>query len=63
MVTNLILNSGPIFTAESEYMFLLGYFIFAVVAYMRWAIVVINSFCDFLGIHCLTIPNQKKKEA
>lgn len=41
-------------------MFLLAYFVFAVIAYMRWAIVVINSFCDFLGIHCLTIPNQKK---
>ncbi|GAA5806970.1 hypothetical protein MFLAVUS_000319 [Mucor flavus] len=51
---------GPIFTAESEYMFLVAYFVFAVAAYLRWALVVINNFCDFLGIKCLTIPNQKK---
>ncbi|KAI9357869.1 CDP-alcohol phosphatidyltransferase-domain-containing protein [Pilaira anomala] len=53
---------GPIFTAESEYMFLIAYFVFAVVAYLRWALVVINNFCDFLGIQCLRIPNQKKVE-
>ncbi|KAI8983801.1 CDP-alcohol phosphatidyltransferase-domain-containing protein [Pilobolus umbonatus] len=52
----------PIFTAESEYLFLLAYFVFALVAYLRWAIVVINSFCDYLGIQCLRIPPQNKKE-
>jgi ethanolaminephosphotransferase len=56
------LSSEPIFTPESEYLFLLGYFVFALVAYLRWAIVVINNFCDFLGIRCLVIPTQKKVE-
>ncbi|KAI7906091.1 CDP-alcohol phosphatidyltransferase-domain-containing protein [Cokeromyces recurvatus] len=53
---------GPIFTPKSEYAFLLAYFGFAVIAYMRWAIVVINSFCEFLGIQCLIIPPIKKVE-
>ncbi|KAI9478380.1 MAG: hypothetical protein EXX96DRAFT_245893 [Benjaminiella poitrasii] len=51
----------PIFTPESEYGFLLAYFVFAFVAYMRWAVVVINSFCQFLGIRCLVIPPPIKK--
>ncbi|KAK4510761.1 uncharacterized protein ATC70_005194 [Mucor velutinosus] len=48
----------PIFTPESEYIFLLSYFGFALIAYTRWALVVINSFCDFLGIRCLVIPKK-----
>ncbi|KAI8877075.1 Choline/ethanolaminephosphotransferase [Backusella circina FSU 941] len=48
-----------ILTPELEYHFILAYFTFAFVAYMRWAIVVINSFCSFLGIKCLTIPKKK----
>lgn len=51
----------PIFTPESEYLFLLSYFAFSLVAYLRWAIVVINGFCDFLGIRCLVIPKPQKK--
>lgn len=55
----LVPSIGPLFTPESEYKFLLGYFVFAVVAYLRWALVVINNFCDFLGIRCLVIPTKK----
>lgn len=55
------ISSDPIFTPESEYLFLLSYFAFSLVAYLRWAIVVINGFCDFLGIRCLVIPKPQKK--
>ncbi|KAI8089769.1 CDP-alcohol phosphatidyltransferase-domain-containing protein [Halteromyces radiatus] len=61
IITNLPrLNAiDPIFTPESEYLFICGYFVFAVLAYLRWAVVVINSFCSYLGINCLTIPKRK----
>ncbi|ORX53092.1 hypothetical protein DM01DRAFT_1336283 [Hesseltinella vesiculosa] len=52
-------NFDPIFTPESEYRFVCAYFIFALLAYLRWAIVVINSFCSYLGINCLTIKKPK----
>jgi hypothetical protein len=49
----------PIFTPELEYLYLCAYFVFALVAYTHWALVVIRSFCSFLGINCLTIPHGK----
>ncbi|CAO3597239.1 unnamed protein product [Absidia cylindrospora] len=49
----------PIFTPETEYLYLCSFFLFALVAYLRWAIVVINSFCGYLGINCFTIPKRK----
>ncbi|KAI8070516.1 CDP-alcohol phosphatidyltransferase-domain-containing protein [Gongronella butleri] len=52
-------NFEPIFTPESEYQFICAFFAFALIAYMRWAIVVINSFCSYLGINCLTIKKPK----
>lgn len=53
----------PAVSAEVELWYLRGYFVFAVVAYFRWAVLVINSICAYLGINCLTItkkpaPNQ-----
>ncbi|KAI9323636.1 CDP-alcohol phosphatidyltransferase-domain-containing protein [Dichotomocladium elegans] len=53
----------PIFTPESEFLYLCAYFLFALVAYLRWAVVVINSFCSYLGIRCLTIPHPQIKKA
>ena len=38
--------------------YLRGYFVFAVVAYFRWALLVINSVCAYLGIKCLTITDK-----
>ncbi|KAL8877438.1 MAG: hypothetical protein Q9198_004548 [Flavoplaca austrocitrina] len=51
-------------TAPVELWYLRAYFVFALVVYFRWAVLVINSICDYLGINCLTItpkaaPNQK----
>ncbi|KAL8868819.1 MAG: hypothetical protein Q9198_008055 [Flavoplaca austrocitrina] len=54
----------PAVTAPVELWYLRAYFVFALVVYFRWAVLVINSICDYLGINCLTItpraaPNQK----
>ncbi|KAG0170666.1 hypothetical protein DFQ28_011222 [Apophysomyces sp. BC1034] len=51
---------SPIFTAESEFLYISGFFVFALLAYLRWAVVVINSFCSYLNIRCLVIPKQTK---
>ncbi|KAI4171405.1 MAG: hypothetical protein LQ343_004261 [Gyalolechia ehrenbergii] len=53
----------PAVTATVELWYLRAYFIFALVVYFRWALLVINSICTYLGINCLTItpapaPNQ-----
>lgn len=52
----------PPVSAETEHMYLLGYLVFAAVAYFRWAYLVTTSICNFLGINCLTIPYEKRKE-
>lgn len=54
----------PAVTAYVELWYLRAYFVFALVVYFRWALLVINSICQYLGINCLTIthkpaPNQK----
>ncbi|CAM0139314.1 unnamed protein product [Umbelopsis sp. WA50703] len=61
LISNLpvLFDVSPIFTAQSEFMYLCAYFTFAMIAYTHWAMVVINSFCSFLGINCLTIPKAK----
>ncbi|RIB04278.1 CDP-alcohol phosphatidyltransferase-domain-containing protein [Gigaspora rosea] len=55
-------NAAPILSSTSEYYYLLAYFGFAVVAYTRWAIYIINKFCEFLNINCLRIPFSVKKD-
>lgn len=42
-------------SADIELMYLRGYFIFALVAYTRWALLVVNAICGYLGIQCLRI--------
>ncbi|KAI9877582.1 MAG: hypothetical protein M1830_003511 [Pleopsidium flavum] len=56
----------PAVSAHTELWYLRGYFAFALVVYLRWAILVINSICAYLGINCLTIgdkvaPGQMKE--
>lgn len=53
----------PPVSVEVELWYLRAYFLFAMVVYFRWALLVINSICAYLGINCLTItekhaPNQ-----
>jgi ethanolaminephosphotransferase len=52
----------PAVSPEIELWYLRGYFVFAVVAYFRWAFLVINSICSYLGINCLTIPYAKQEQ-
>lgn len=59
----------PQLPAYLELWYLRGYFVFAMIVYFRWAFLVINSICSYLGINCLTIPvnkqvaNQEKAKA
>lgn len=46
-------------SAQVELLYLWGYFVLATVVYFRWAFLVINAICDYLGIECLTIPEEK----
>ncbi|KAM0808027.1 putative Cholinephosphotransferase 1 [Seiridium cardinale] len=49
-------------SAKNELLYLYGYFVFAAVVYFRWAFLVTNSICKFLGINALTIPYEKQLE-
>ena len=49
----------PQVSAFVELWYLRGYLVFALIVYFRWAFLVINSICDYLGINCLTIPTNK----
>ena len=40
---------------EWELWYLRAYFLFALVAYARWAVLVVGSICRYLDINCLTI--------
>ena len=58
---NLPRFSFPAVSAEAELWYLRGYFVFAVVAYFRWAFLVIDAITSYLGINCLTIPYEKQE--
>ncbi|PNS20876.1 hypothetical protein CAC42_2807 [Sphaceloma murrayae] len=48
---------------QTERIYLWGCLIFSAVVYFRWAVLVINAICDYLGINCLTIPREKWEAA
>ncbi|KAG7005845.1 hypothetical protein G7Y79_00017g042270 [Physcia stellaris] len=48
----------PAVNASLELWYLRAYFLFAVIVYFRWAFLVINSICNYLGINCLTITEK-----
>ncbi|KAI0995614.1 hypothetical protein K3495_g12566 [Podosphaera aphanis] len=48
----------PAISAATELWYLRAYLIFTVIVYFRWAFLVINSICAYLGINCLTIPHK-----
>ncbi|KAI2783719.1 CDP-alcohol phosphatidyltransferase [Daldinia loculata] len=52
----------PPISADLEHYYLWAYFVFAFIVYFRWAYLVTNSICNFLGINCLTIPHEKQLE-
>ncbi|KFY36929.1 hypothetical protein V495_07499 [Pseudogymnoascus sp. VKM F-4514 (FW-929)] len=59
MIFNFPVLGLPPLTAGMELLYLRAYFVFAAVVYFRWAFLVINSICSYLGINCLTIPDAK----
>ena len=52
--------SGEILSPKAEHIYLWAYFIFATVAYLHWAVLVINRFCSHLKINCFRIPYQSQ---
>ena len=59
MLVNLpYLGFEPV-SAQVQLYYLWAYFLIAMVVYFRWAYVVCSSICDYLGINCLTIPEDK----
>lgn len=62
VVGNLPLFGLEPVSAEAELLYLRTYFAFAMVAYFRWAYLVINAICSYLGISALTIPYEKRME-
>lgn len=46
-------------SAEVQLYYLWAYFWISLVVYGRWAFVVCRAICDYLGINCLTIPEEK----
>ncbi|KPI36536.1 Cholinephosphotransferase 1 [Cyphellophora attinorum] len=65
LIGGAVLAQGPSFelwsawSPTTEFRYLQGYFVFAVVAYFTWAVRVINAICKVLEINCLTIKKRK----
>ncbi|TKA27302.1 hypothetical protein B0A54_16702 [Friedmanniomyces endolithicus] len=64
LIGGAVLINGPYvglpgISAEVEYYYLWTYFVLAVVVYFRWALLVIDAICEYMGIRCLTIPLEK----
>ena len=55
-----LLNFSPV-SPDIEHYYLWAYFLLSAVVYFRWAFVVCRSICTYLGINCLTIPDEKRK--
>jgi len=52
------LGFSPV-SAEIELYYLWAYFFYSMIVYFRWAFVVVNAICNYLGINCLTIPKER----
>lgn len=55
VLANLPYLGFPALPNTVELWYLRAYLVFAVVIYFRWALLVIDSICSYLGIKCLTI--------
>ncbi|KAI9149682.1 hypothetical protein H9P43_009859 [Blastocladiella emersonii ATCC 22665] len=60
LVTLPSITGVVILTPTLETLFLWSYFIAATYNYFHWAILVINKFCAFLDINCLTIKKRSE---
>lgn len=54
----MLISDSPALSAAAELNYLRAYFFFAIIIYFRWAVLVINGICSYLGINCLTIPSR-----
>jgi ethanolaminephosphotransferase len=52
----------PAVSKTVELWYLRGYFVFALGAYFRWALLVISRICSVLDINCLTIKKKPKEK-
>lgn len=52
---------SQLLSPSMELIYIWAYFVFAVIVYTRWALLVINAICAYLGINCLTIPVEKQR--
>jgi ethanolaminephosphotransferase len=63
LIINLPIVTGniipPIMGEVGERIFLLVWFIGASVGYLNWSFHVINSFCNYLGIHCFRLTDEQ----
>jgi ethanolaminephosphotransferase len=57
----MLFNIDRILLHQMETLYLYGFLTAAVVGYANWIYHVINSFCKFLDINCLTIKQKKQK--
>ncbi|KAL2798124.1 CDP-alcohol phosphatidyltransferase-domain-containing protein [Aspergillus keveii] len=62
ILANLPYFGLPAVSASLELFYLRTYFLFAFVAYMYWATLIINRITTFLGINCLTIRRDRPTE-
>jgi ethanolaminephosphotransferase len=62
ILANLPFFGLPAVSASLELFYLRTYFLFAFVAYMYWATLIINRITTFLGINCLTIRRDRPTE-
>ncbi|KAL3479027.1 CDP-alcohol phosphatidyltransferase-domain-containing protein [Aspergillus californicus] len=62
ILANLPFLGFPSLSASLEVFYLRAYFLFAFIAYMYWAVLVINRITTFLGINCLTIRRDRSSE-
>ncbi|KAL5336740.1 CDP-alcohol phosphatidyltransferase-domain-containing protein [Aspergillus crustosus] len=62
ILANLPFLGLPAISASLEIFYLRAYFLFAFVAYMYWAVLIINRITTFLGINCLTIRRNRSTE-
>ncbi|MCJ1478721.1 hypothetical protein MMC13_007405 [Lambiella insularis] len=58
LLVNLPYLGLPALSSRQELWYLRAYFVFAAVAYVRWALLVIGSICAYLEINCLTITEK-----
>ncbi|KAL4977751.1 CDP-alcohol phosphatidyltransferase-domain-containing protein [Aspergillus desertorum] len=62
ILANLPFLGLPAVSTSFELFYLRAYFLFAFVAYMYWAVLIINRITTFLGINCLTIRRDRSTE-